>query len=205
MTKKDLFIKLAKPNKKGISKWVETSKFKGKYACLSLGNGAHWCRKEASLNKNYNVEFDRSVTPGTKIDKIRLNGFSNINSSQQISTKIKKDIKDKTCVILGTSNPEVDHKNGRKNDSRVMTTTTQTLDDFQPLSKAANDAKRQFCKACEREGKRFDAKELGYPISFYEGDENHDNSINGCIGCFWFDPIEFRKHLNEFDDSEQDE
>ena len=95
-----------------------------------------------------------------------------------------------------TSNPEVDHKNGWKNDG-AMNIKTQKLEDFQPLSKAANDAKRQFCKECRRTKKRFDAKKLGYPMSFYDGDENHVGDEKGCIGCFWYDPIEFRKHLKK--------
>jgi len=45
-----------------------------------------------------------------------------------------------------------------------MDVKTQTLEDFQPLSKAANDAKRQFCKECRRTRKRFDAKLLEYPM-----------------------------------------
>ena len=76
-----------------------------------------------------------------------------------------------------------------------MNIKTQKLEDFQPLSKAANDAKRQFCKECRRTNKRFDAKKLGYPISFYAGNENHMGNEEGCIGCFWYDPLEFRKHL----------
>ena len=99
------------------------------------------------------------------------------------------------CVVLGTSKPEVDHKNGWKNDADVMNTASQKFEDFQPLSKAANDAKRQFCKECRKTGKRYDAKKLGYPMSFYCGDENHNEAENGCVGCFWYDPIEFRKHL----------
>ena len=101
------------------------------------------------------------------------------------------------CVILGTSNPECDHKNGMKNEDRVMQNQEQKLSDFQPLSKAANDAKRQFCKECRRTGVRYDAKQLGYPISYYEGGAYHNNEENACIGCFWYDPIEFRKHLQE--------
>ena len=86
-------------------------------------------------------------------------------------------------------------KNGRKNNPRVMNTRTQRVDDFQPLSKAANDAKRQHCKECKATGNRFDAKRLGYIISYYKGDKVHSNNYDGCIGCFWYDPIEFRKYL----------
>lgn len=66
-----------------------------------------------------------------------------------------------------------------------------------PLSKAANDAKRQFCKECRQTGIRYDAKLLGYPISYYSGVAEHHNEENACIGCYWYDPIEFKKHLIE--------
>lgn len=197
MTKTELFIKLAEPNAKGVSRWVSVTEFVGDYKELKLGNGASWCRKESTLAKKYIVEFDKSQTPGNGIDRVRLNGFNNGNFSQHISAEIKRAIKSQRCVILGTSNPEVDHKNGMKNEARVMRNEDQKLSDFQPLSKAANDAKRQFCKECMRTGIRYDAKLLGYPMSYYCGGAHHNNEENACVGCFWYDPIEFRKHLTE--------
>lgn len=197
MTKTDLFIKLAKPNEQGISRWVPVTEFVGEYKELKLGNGGSWCRKESTLAKKYIVEFDKSITPGNGIDRVRLNGFNNGDFSQHINAEIKRIIGSQRCVILGTSKPEVDHKNGMKNEARVMRNEDQKLSDFQPLSKAANDAKRQFCKECMQTGIRYDAKQLGYPISYYEGEAHHNGEEDACIGCFWYDPIEFRKHLKE--------
>ncbi len=201
-TKNNLFLELAKPDiETGSSRWVSTSEFVGRYKSLELGNGGSWCRKESTLAKVYIIEFDKNQSPGNRIDRIRLNGFNKEDlGSQQIRTDIRKVIKNQRCVVLGTSNPEVDHKNGRKNDLRVMTLETQTLDDFQPLSKAANDAKRQFCKECRSTGDRYDAKKLGYPISFTKGQLKYENDL-GCIGCFWYDPIDFRKNLKDIDES----
>lgn len=198
-TKAYLFVKLAKPDAEGKSRWVSKDEFNEEYSSLMFKNGADWCRKESTIAKYYYVEFDKSITSGRGIDRIRLNGFKREEDrigSQTIRSDIKNYYKNKRCVILYTSNPEVDHKNGWKNDT-AMDTKTQKFEDFQPLSKAANDAKRQFCKECRRTNKRFDAKKLGYPISFYKGGENHDGNSNGCIGCFWYDPLEFRKHLKE--------
>lgn len=195
MTKNELFLELAKPNENGVSRWVKVSDFTGKYADLSFGNGASWARKESTLAKKYIIEFDKSLTSGNGIDAIRLNGLNNGEFSQHISASIKKSIKSMRCVVLGTSNPEVDHKNGMKNESRVMKNEKQLLSDFQPLSKAANDAKRQFCKECIRTKTRYDAKRLGYPISFYKGNATHNYEEDACIGCYWHDPIEFKKHL----------
>ena len=197
MTKTELFLKLAQPDDNGYSRWVQVEEFVGEYAELKFGNGASWARKESTLAKNYKIEFNKHITAGNSIDAIRLAGFNSDNSSQYINAAIRKIIKSQRCVILGTSNPEVDHKNGMKNESRVMQNEDQQLSDFQPLSKAANDAKRQFCKECRTTGLRFDAKLLGYPMSYYFGGSTHNNEENACVGCFWYDPLEFRKHLTQ--------
>lgn len=84
-----------------------------------------------------------------------------------------------------------------------MKNEEQKLSDFQPLSKAANDAKRQFCKECKRTGKRFDAKLLGYPMSYYKGGANHNGNEDGCEGCYWYDPLEFKRHLSFIPDGFQ--
>lgn len=195
VTKTELFLELSEPDVEGKSRWVDIKEFTGKYKDLMLGNGGSWCRKESTLAKKYIVEFDKSITTGNSIDRIRLNGLNDNQYTQSIKSSIKTEIKKQRCVVLGTSNPEVDHKNGRKNNDDIMTMKNQKLEDFQPLSKAANDAKRQFCKECIKTNIRYDARKLGYPISFYKGDFEHDGTSRGCEGCFWYDPIEFRKHL----------
>jgi hypothetical protein len=201
LNKKELFLELAKPNQRGISKWISTAKFTGKFKTLTFGNGADWARKESSLAKEYIIELDRTITPGNKIDNIRLNGFQKIQGSQHIKLEIKNEIKKQRCAILNVSNVEIDHKNGRKlnegGDTLALNVSTQKIEQFQALSKAANDAKRQHCKECSSTNNRFDAKKLGYPISFYKGSIKHSNKADGsgCVGCFWFDPLEFRKHL----------
>lgn len=197
MTKTELFLELATPDENGCSRWVYVTEFVGKYASLTFGNGASWARKESKLAKCYEIEFDKSITAGNSIDAIRLTGYKQDNFSQYINASIKKVIKSQRCVVLGTSNPEVDHKNGMKNESRVMQNEDQKISDFQPLSKAANDAKRQFCKECRRSHKRFDAKKLGYPMSYYFGGATHNGEEDACIGCYWYDVLEFKRHLAE--------
>ena len=199
MSKKltELFLELAQPDDNGVSRWVYVSEFTGKYKDLVLGNGSAWCRKDkGELSKKYIIVFDKKKTKGNSIDAIKLDGFNNEDKGTQY---IRKDIKDyykkKKCIINGTSKPEVDHKNGRKNDPRVMNPATQIMEDFQPLSKAANDAKRQHCKNCKKTGIRYDAKQLGYSISYISGNEKHNGKVDGCIGCYWYDPVYFRSFL----------
>ena len=184
-TQQELFLELAKPDENGVSRWVNTSEFIGKYSTLELLNGLSWGRKSSTLAKTYIVETDKSITAGNKIDRIRLNGFNTSHTSthtQSIRSDIKREIAQKRCVVLGTNRScdhktEVDHKDGRKDNPRIMNTATQTLEDFQPLSKPANDAKRQFCKECKASGKRYDAKLLGYPVSFTQGNENYTQEL----------------------------
>lgn len=199
MTKMKLFEELARPDENGYSRWVNKNEFVGRYSSLMFRNGADWCRAGTSIHKKYIIKFDKTVSPGPSIDRIKLAGFrrDQANMTQSIRADIKKFYKSQRCVVLGTSHPEVDHKNGWKNDQMVMNVSTQRFEDFQPLSRAANDAKRQFCKECRHSHIRYDAKKLGYPISFYKGNMYHDGSTTGCEGCFWYDPIEFRKHLEE--------
>lgn len=199
-TKTELFLELANPDKIGKSCWVKSKEFVGEYKDLQLGNGGSWCRASSSLAKKYIVEFDKSLTSGNSIDAIRLNGFKTEKTfSQAIRKDIKDFYKDKNCVMLevhGTSENtkiEVYHKDGRKDDWRVSNPKTQKLEDFQPLCKAANDAKRQICINCKETDKRWDAKNiLGNPYSFYKGDENYTEDL-GCVGCYQYAPVEYRK------------
>ena len=73
-TKMELFVELAKPNDKGISRWVSKNEFVNEYAPLMFQNGADWCRKESAIAKKYYLEFDKKVTKGNGIDRIRLAG-----------------------------------------------------------------------------------------------------------------------------------
>jgi len=89
-SKTELFLELAKPNEKGISRWVDVSEFVGNYKDLTLGNGGSWCRKESKLAKTYRVEFDKSKSNGNSIDRVCLNGFA----EKEIGTQhIRNDIK----------------------------------------------------------------------------------------------------------------
>lgn len=200
-TPRELFLELAKPDENGVSRWVMSTEFVGEYSGLFTRNGGNWYRASSSLGREYIILTDKTLTPGIRTDAIKLNGRrEQVRGSEAIREDIKNEIRKKRCVILGTSSPVPDHKNGRKNDERVLNLRTQNIDDFQPLSTTANYAKRQHCKSCSETGNRYDAKNLGYPISFTKGGVEYANDL-GCIGCFWYDPVDFRKHLKKIDKS----
>jgi ICEA Protein. len=200
MTKTELFLQLSQPNENGVSRWVKVTEFVGTYKELQLGNGGSWCRKSSTLAKKYIIEFDKSLSAGNSIDAVRLQGFNTQETfSQAIRTDIKNYYKDKKCVMLGVNGSsentriEIDHKDGRKDDWRVSDSTTQTKDDFQPLCKAANDIKRQICKRCKENNKRWNAQNIkGNPYPFYEGGEDYSKEL-GCKGCYQYDPVQYRK------------
>ena len=155
-------------------------------------NGCQWARSDTSyLGKKYNII---KTYKNNRVETIKLDG-QNINISKNahhIPKKIKDALKNKKCAILDTNaRLEIDHKNGKYNDIKLS--KNQKVEDFQILSKSANDAKRQHCKECKACGKRYDAKRLGYSASFVLGDENTKN----CVGCYWYDPIYFNKKISE--------
>ena len=182
-----LFLELAQPNKAGFSRAVPISEFKGKHRALQLGNGGSWCRDDGPLGRRFNIERGKE---GGRIAYVRLHGYKKAPISKPIPLFIRKEIQSRPCVVLGTTDVEVDHKDGRRDDPRLNDASRVTLDDFQPLSKAVNAAKRQHCKECRETDARFDAKRLGYPVSQTQGNGVYRGS---CVGCFWYDPVAFRQ------------
>ncbi|GAA6811330.1 hypothetical protein AOH130_12380 [Helicobacter pylori] len=191
-------MELAQPDKNGMSRWVSAIEFVGKYQGLQLGNGGSWCRNNSSLAKEFELEFDKRQTPRNSIDRIRLNGY---NTKCVFNQSIRQDIKNyysqQCCAMCGArgnsenTQIEIDHKDGRKDDLRVSDLNTQTFDDFQALCKACNDKKR---KKCKESGYRFDATKIpGNRYPFYERAIEYD----GCVGCYQYDPIQYRKTCND--------
>ena len=73
MTKGELFLELARPNIKGVSDWVDVSKFVWKYKALTLGNWGSWLRWNTLLAQKYFVVRDKEISPWNKIDRIISN------------------------------------------------------------------------------------------------------------------------------------
>jgi|TARA_B100000959_G_scaffold260646_1_gene297361 hypothetical protein len=192
-SKRELFLELAQPNDAGFSRVVKINEFEGKYERLEFGNGGDWCRHDSALRKKYNVDVQHKNGGETgPIVSVELVGFNKNPTLRPINASISKEVKRQRCVILHTSKPEVDHKDGRLDDPRLSDINQQTLKDFQPLSKAANVAKRQHCKECKASGIRFDATNIGYPVSHYQGNPEYQGT---CVGCYWYSPLEFRAKL----------
>ena len=178
---------------KGFSQNIPMTELEKYHHSFHTTNGGDWCRSnQGYLGKKYNIVREKR---GGGIYSVKADGFNKrttINSS--IRPDISSAIQKKNCAILDIgTNIECDHKDGMKDDWRLNDKSNQTLQDFQPLSKAANDAKRQHCIMCKRIGKRYDAKRLGYSHSFIYGNENSKT----CVGCYWYDPIAFNAEISK--------
>lgn len=163
-------------------------------------NGNQWARTDQNyLGKKYKIERERK---NNKCFSYKLLGLNdNLSKYRNIRADIVKEIRKQRCAILDIgTNIEVDHKNGRYDDEQVADLSTQRLEDFQPLCKTANDAKRHHCDVCIENSKRYNAQRLGYKEGWISGNENTEN----CIGCYWYDPKSFNKEISK-DFNKQDE
>lgn len=187
-----LFFELAKPNEEGYSRKVFATEFTGKYSKLQTGNGGDWCRTDGSLGKRFNIERFKEKN---KIIAVQLFGK---NTKAQIRKYIKREIHNQLskerCVFLDIGSVEVDHKDGHRDNFDNLKYENQKVDDFQPLSKAANNAKKEHCKSCRKNKKRFDARKLGYKVSVWAGDLEYRNT---CVGCYWYDPKKFNQEISK--------
>lgn len=176
-----------------FSREVRISELKNIHPGFESTNGCQWARSDGSyLGKKYKIK--RPKVNG-KVFAIQLDGpnSNSIKNYRSIRPDIRDSIAKQRCVILDVgSNIEVDHKNGRYNELSNISLEKQKIEEFQPLSKAANNAKRQHCKDCIRTGKRYDARRLGYKEGWIVGDENTSH----CSGCYWYDPKKFNKIIS---------
>lgn len=179
-------------NEVGFSPLISMSDLVTIHHSFKTTNGSTWNRSNSSyLGKKYEIKREHK---NGKISAIKLEGF---NRRRTISNIIRSDIvnyyKNKPCAILDiNTNLECDHKDGLKDDWRLNEPSSQKFEDFQSLCKTANDAKRSHCKKCKDTGKRYDAKKLGYKVSYLYGDENTKN----CEGCYWYDPKKFNSIIS---------
>ena len=177
-----------------FSREIPISELKNLHPGFESSNGCQWARSDGSyLGKKYKIKRPQK---GGKVFSVRLDGpnANSVKKHRGIRQDIRTEISKQRCVVLDVgSSIEVDHKNGKYDELSNIELENQKIDDFQPLSKAANDAKRQHCKDCIKTGKRYDARRLGYKEGWVVGDEN----TSPCIGCYWYDPKRFNQLISK--------
>ena len=182
----DKFEKAVKPDKHGHSDPLPVEDFE-KHGLPQFGNGSGWARDDGSLGKKYKL-VKRKNGSGAIIS-VQTAGWAEPTFNGGIAQEVYDHFIGQKCRILATGrNIEIDHKDGRKHAFKPVS----SYDEFQPLSKAANDAKRTHCHRCAQTNIRFDAKQLGYPVSVVEGEIEYRGT---CTGCYWFDPVAFNQRI----------
>lgn len=186
----ELFINLANPDDFGVSRIVSKTEFIGEFESLYFTNGCNWMR---SLKGKFLYVTNGRGDSWT----IQLIGIDGGYHNRSVRPDIVKVIVAERCAHTGFSGTsqngiECDHKNGRYNDLEVLKLETQKIEDFQPLCRQANLSKRSDCQTCKITGKRFDAKLLGYDVSYTQGDSEY---VDSCVGCYWHDVKDFKQKL----------
>ena len=189
-SKQQIYLEIAKPDSKGHSRWVHVPDELPSE--LHFKNGCPWAQDNRGLGKTHKIEKRKERG---RIVAMRTVG---LRTKPWLEQGIRKDIWDEVrkhpCAFTGTTSQiEVDHKDGRKDDPRIMKLSTQVRSDMQPACKNSNDVKRQACVECVKTGIRFDAAtKLGFPAAVVEGNLAYEGT---CVGCFQYDPISFRSRL----------
>ncbi len=125
--------------------------------------------------------------------------------SNKSTTRIKEFFNNREAVLLKvipSKDLEVDHKFpqirwNKDEDSNKDLTDNEIKEKFILLTRSDNLRKSRACEKCVKYETRGHFPGIYF---WYEGDEKwraepHDEK--GCVGCFWYDPDEWRKGLND--------
>lgn len=185
-------------------------------ACILKSNNTkelYWTpTDEEEKEIEYDISLlDKKKSSGNSIYMIKVYGVQDKSFSKTIRADIRRKVLEKpVCVGCGCVNSksiEIDHKNGLYNNPRVNNTTTQNIQDFQPLCRHCNDVKRQTIKDMKKTHKRYPATNIPhlktYGIDFIEGDETYNpDDVNAMVGTYWYDPIKFHECIKYRHDEE---
>ena len=149
-----------------------------------------------------------SITVHRKLKSLEILEETKARSgiSQYLARKVKEIYKNEEAVFLRQMPPkvlEVDHKfpqvrwNSDEEENKPTMNETEIRAKFILLTRSNNLLKSRYCEKCFKTGKRGSFPGIAF---WYEGNENwvgglHDEK--GCVGCFWYDPYEWRKKLHE--------
>lgn len=122
------------------------------------------------------------------------------NENKPTRRDIGQIIRNKSCVVCGTTETVCDHKNDLYNDSRVLNIETQQESDFQPLCNHCNLQKRTVSRKEHKLQKIYSAKRISqyqvYPFEFPWEKKAYDPTDKFCKhDTYWFDPVEFNRKI----------
>lgn len=167
----------------------------------SNGNGTFRTDQGSWSGRNLNTEAMKEKDG--HVFGLQINGINKNYFRQTIHPDIRFKLGARRCALCGTGTAvQVDHKDGRKDDGRLADLEAQRPGDFQWLCTHCNCRKREICtKRCTPTNKRFDAREMGFPVGWFAGGEDYKRT---CIGCFWHDVHGFRSRSSKHSIEEQE-
>jgi len=196
----EIVQKLFNPDKKGFSRIVQVSEFKG--TSINWGNNGHTRQgRPPKLDPHhiYNWNYIRKNPDNktTEILALQMVGFRNGKTAikNSISSKIKKyfintEICNFSLLPLNKSNREIDHRWGYKEHKKytyMQNILSQSVSDFQVIHRNLNLIKREICKKCRNDGIRPRHPEKRFVV----GTEKLDD-VNVCEGCYLAQPERYR-------------
>lgn len=209
-----IFEFFARPDENGSSEWVDINELAKICPLFITTNGGAWYRdNQTYLGKKYiflayKIDVNEQGDNFKNRFKKRLVRFKTDEEKESMPIKEipdnvidhynqeKKEGTARSAFSGSSENLELDHKNGRYNNTTKDKYANLTIDDFQWLTKNENDRKREVCKKCRNTGNRFDATQLGYTVPVTRGEIEYDD-CNECFGCLWRDPKAFIKEYTE--------
>ena len=192
---------LFKPDETGKSEWVDVTDI----IASSLNWSSNGNQRNGVFFADRRFNWEQYPNNGSKVTRLRTIGHSD-DVLHGAERPIRKDIhkfykQNGRCCSCGSNSDLVtDHKNDLYNDPRVLSTETQTLDDFQCLCNHCNLQKSAVEQKTTNTGKRYGATNIPqlaiFGIDFISGDETYDkNDINAMRGTYWYDPVAFMEHI----------
>ncbi len=161
--------------------------------------------KKTMLCKNCN---DKTVHRRlVSLEPINIS-INRITISQKLRKRIIEAFNSTEAITMRKELPnmlEVDHRFPQVRWSKPESFDEENMNDeeirrrFQLLTRTHNLWKSRYCERCKKTGQRGTFIGINY---FYEGTDTWDKNIagddeRGCYGCFWYNPDEWRKSLND--------
>jgi len=149
-----------------------------------------------------------SITVHRKLKNLEILEETKVRSgiSQYLARKVKELYKNEEAVYLRQMPPkelEVDHKfpqvrwNSDEEENKPTMSEAEIRVKFILLTRSNSLLKSRYCEKCFKNNKRGSFPGISF---WYDGNEDWKGDLHdekGCIGCFWYDPYEWRKKLNE--------
>ncbi|MEY4504210.1 MAG: hypothetical protein RL154_503 [Pseudomonadota bacterium] len=160
----------------------------------------------------YKIQFCKTCDMNTvhrKLESLEILEDTKVRTSisQYLARRIKEIYKNEEALFLREFPPkelEIDHKfpqirwESDEEENKPTMSKEEIKSKFILLSRSNNLLKSRQCERCVRDGIRgsFPGIEFWHAgNSTWHGASKSDEK--GCVGCFWYDPYEWRKKLNE--------